>query len=126
MEQDLPKILVVDDKAHIVRMMKEYLERNGYQVVTAGNGEEALVKAREENPDLILCDEEMPGMSGAEVLKRVRSGEAAFRMVPFIAVTVHAANQEWLDKWLFEADDYLTKPFGESEIVALVQKGLGR
>src|SRR4051812_46171616 len=104
----MPKtILVVDDKANIRNLVREYLEAEMFRVVTATNGREALYCARQEKPDLILLDIMMPEMSGYEFLKAYRKE----RETPVILLT---AKLDETDKVLgleLGADDYVTKPF---------------
>lgn len=115
-------ILVVDDKANIRNLVREYLEAEGFRVCIAANGREALYAARAEKPDLILLDIMMPEMSGYDFLKAYRKE----RETPVILLT---ARLEETDKVLgleLGADDYVTKPFGMKELVARIQAVLRR
>lgn len=120
---DMPKtILIVDDKANIRNLVREYLEAEGFRVVTAANGREALYTARHEKPELILLDIMMPEMSGYEFLKTYRKE----RETPIILLT---AKLDETDKVLgleLGADDYVTKPFGMKELVARINAVLRR
>ena len=116
------KILVVDDEKPISDIIKFNLEKEGYSVVTAYDGEEALEKVESENPDLIILDLMLPKIDGLEVAKRVR----AKHTMPIIMVT---AKDSELDKVLgleLGADDYVTKPFSNRELVARVKANLRR
>ena len=119
----MPKtILVVDDKLNIRSLVREYLEAEGFRVVLAVNGREALYAARQEKPDLILLDIMMHEMSGYEFLKTYRKE----RETPVILLT---AKLEETDKVLgleLGADDYVTKPFGMKELVARINAVLRR
>lgn len=118
----MTKILVVDDKFSVQRLVGEYLEEQGYAVVTANNGREALVVARNEEPDLILLDIMMPEMDGYEFIK-------TFRREHDIPVILLTAKLEELDKVIgleLGADDYITKPFGMKELVARIRAVLRR
>ena len=118
----MTKILVVDDKFSVQRLVGEYLEEQGYAVVTANNGREALVVARNEDPDLILLDIMMPEMDGYEFIK-------AFRREHDVPVILLTAKLEELDKVIgleLGADDYITKPFGMKELVARIRAVLRR
>ena len=115
-------ILVVDDKANIRSLVQEYLLTEGFKVLTAANGEDALHAARCEKPDLILLDIMMPGMSGYDFLKSYRKDNET----PVILLT---ARLEETDKVLgleLGADDYVTKPFGMKELTARINAVLRR
>ncbi len=115
-------ILVVDDKASVRTMVREYLEESGFYVVTAEDGRQALFAARQEKPDLILLDIMMPEMDGYEFIRTYRKE----RDVPIIIIT---ARLEETDKVLgleLGADDYVTKPFGMRELVARIRAVLRR
>jgi two-component system, OmpR family, alkaline phosphatase synthesis response regulator PhoP len=115
-------ILVADDKANIRNLVREYLEAEGFHVVIAANGREALYAARAEKPDLILLDIMMPEMSGYDFLKAYRKE----RETPVILLT---AKLDETDKVLgleLGADDYVTKPFGMKELVARINAVLRR
>ena len=119
----MPKtILVVDDKANIRNLVREYLSEEGFRVVVAADGREALYSARREKPDLILLDIMMPEMSGYDFLKTYRKE----RETPIILLT---AKLDETDKVLgleLGADDYVTKPFGMKELVARINAVLRR
>lgn len=116
------KILVVDDEKPISDIIKFNLEKEGFEVVVAYDGEEALEKVEEEQPDLIVLDLMLPKVDGLEVARRVR----AKHTTPIIMVT---AKDSELDKVLgleLGADDYVTKPFSNRELVARVKANLRR
>lgn len=118
----MKKILVVDDEKPISDIVKFNLEKEGFEVVTAFDGEEALQKVEEENPDLIVLDLMLPKMDGLEVCREVRKTKD----IPIIMVT--AKDQE-IDKVLgleLGADDYVTKPFSNRELVARVKANVRR
>jgi len=115
-------ILVVDDKASVSKVVRDYLTEEGFRAVTAENGREALYVARHEKPDLILLDIMMPEMGGYEFLRTYRKE----RNTPIILLT---ARLEEADKVLgleLGADDYVTKPFGIRELVARIRAVLRR
>ncbi len=115
-------ILVVDDKANIRNLVREYLEAENFRVFIAANGREALYAARQEKPDLILLDIMMPEISGYEFIKAYRKESET----PIILLT---AKLDETDKVLgleLGADDYITKPFGMKELVARINAVLRR
>ncbi len=117
------KILVVDDEKAIADILEFNLQKEGYLVITAGDGEEGLQKAVKEDPDLILLDIMMPKMDGLEVCKQLRQKNIA---TPIIMLTARA---EELDKVLgleLGADDYVTKPFSVRELMARVKANMRR
>jgi two-component system response regulator ResD len=116
------KIMVVEDEARMRDLIKMYMQKEGYQVVEADNGKEALTKMEKQKCDLIILDIMMPEMDGLTVCKEIRKKSD----VPIIMVT---AKGEEFDKVLgFElgADDYVVKPFGMRELVARVRALLRR
>jgi two-component system, OmpR family, alkaline phosphatase synthesis response regulator PhoP len=115
-------ILVVDDKANIRNLVREYLEAEGFRVVIAANGREALYAARAEKPDLILLDIMMPEMSGYEFLKTYRRE----RETPVILLTARLDETDKVLGLELGADDYVTKPFGMKELVARIHAVLRR
>jgi two-component system, OmpR family, alkaline phosphatase synthesis response regulator PhoP len=119
----MPKVLAVDDQVHIVRLMQVNLERNGYQVVTAYDGEQALEKVKTENPDLIVCDVMMPRKDGFEVLRELRANVST-REIPFIMLTAKVQDADLLRGYKSGADCYLTKPFNPQQLLGFVKRVL--
>ncbi len=118
----MKKILVVDDEKPISDIIKFNLEKEGFEVVVAFDGQEAVEKVEEENPDLIVLDVMLPKMDGLEVVREVRKTHS----MPIIMVT---AKETEIDKVLgleLGADDYVTKPFSNRELVARVKANLRR
>ncbi|GAB4423433.1 MAG: response regulator transcription factor [Anaerolineae bacterium] len=115
-------ILVVDDEKKLRDMLRVYLEQEGYQVVEAGNGREALYVARHEKPDLIILDLMMPEMGGYEFM-RVFTKEAD---TPVIMLTAKVEDQDKIVGLGLGADDYVTKPFNVQELIARVRTVLRR
>jgi len=115
------KILAVDDERHIVRLVQVNLERQGYEVVTAFDGKEALEKVESENPDLIVLDVMMPYMDGFEVLQNLKKNQST-RDIPVIMLTAKAQDADVFRGWQSGVDCYLTKPFNPMELIAFVRR----
>jgi two-component system alkaline phosphatase synthesis response regulator PhoP len=116
------RVLVVDDDVKTVELVKLYLNRDGYRVLTAYDGIEALRLAREGRPDLIVLDLMLPGMSGLEVCRTLRNESD----VPIIMLTAMTTDQDKLKGLELGADDYMTKPFSPRELAARVRTVLRR
>ncbi len=119
------KILVVDDEKDIVDLVAYNLEREGFTVVRAFDGQKAWDKVRAEKPDLVVLDLMLPGMSGLEICKRIR-GDAMTRDLPVIMLTARTDPVDIVLGLELGADDYVTKPFGVRELVARVRAVLRR
>lgn len=115
-------ILVVDDKARLRAMVKDYLEAQGFRVLTAESGGKALWVARNDKPDLILLDIMMPEMDGYEFIRTYRKESS----VPIILVTAKIEETDKVVGLELGADDYVTKPFGMAELVARIRAVLRR
>lgn len=111
------KILVVDDDAKIVELVKLYLTRDGYGVITASDGNEALRLARETRPDLIVLDIMLPGINGLEICRALRNESS----VPIILLTAKTTEADRITGLDLGADDYVTKPFSPKELTARVR-----
>jgi DNA-binding response OmpR family regulator len=115
-------ILLVDDKVSVRRLVQDYLIEEGFRVVTAENGREALFVARHEKPDLILLDIMMPEMDGYEFIRTYRKE----RDTPIILLTAKVEESDKVLGLELGADDYVTKPFGMRELVARIRAVLRR
>jgi DNA-binding response OmpR family regulator len=115
MDATTAKVLVADDEPHLLRLAKFRLEREGYEVFTAADGETALRVAREEKPDLCVLDVMMPKRSGFDVLRELRSDESCAGM-KVIMLTTLAQDRDVDVGFSLGADDYLTKPFSPQEL----------
>ncbi len=113
----IKKILVVDDDVKIVELVKLYLKHDGYNVITAYDGREALRLARELSPDLIILDIMLPGIDGLEICRILRVESA----VPIILLTARTTEQDRIVGLDIGADDYVTKPFSPKELAARVR-----
>jgi len=116
------KVLVVDDDIKTVELVRLYLDRDGYQVLTAYDGVEALRQARESYPDLIVLDLMLPDIDGLEVCRTLRHESD----VPIIMLTARTTDQDKLTGLDLGADDYVTKPFSPKELAARVRAVLRR
>jgi two-component system alkaline phosphatase synthesis response regulator PhoP len=115
-------VLVVDDQPEIVRIVRDYLERAGFSVLTAADGAAAVVVARRDKPDLIVLDLTLPTMDGLDVARALRrEGE-----VPIIMLTARTEEADRVSGLELGADDYVTKPFSPRELVARVRAVLRR
>ncbi|MCI0526229.1 MAG: response regulator, partial [Nitrospira sp.] len=120
---DKAKILVVDDDARNILILSERLKASGYEVVAAHDGQEALERARNENPDLILMDGVMPGMDGFEACRRLKVDKDA-PFIPIIMLTAQAETKDVVKGLEQGADEYVTKPFNPVELMARVRSML--
>jgi two-component system phosphate regulon response regulator PhoB len=120
-----PLILVVEDESALVTLLRYNLEREGFRVAEARDGEEALLTAREQKPDLVLLDWMLPLLSGLEVCRQMRR-MAETRGVPIIMLTARGEEGDKLRGLDSGADDYVTKPFSPSELVARIRAALRR
>ena len=116
------KVLVVDDEPQIRRALRTSLEAHGYAVETVGTGDEGVVAAASNPPELILLDLGLPDMDGTEVIRRVR----AFSAVPIIVLSVRESQTDKVAALDAGADDYVTKPFGMEELLARSRAALRR
>jgi two-component system alkaline phosphatase synthesis response regulator PhoP len=116
------KVLVVDDDAKTVELVRLYLNRDGYRVLTAYNGNDALKQAREGHPDLIVLDLMLPGIDGLEVCRILRKESD----IPIIMLTALTTDEDRLAGLDLGADDYVTKPFSPRELAARVRAVLRR
>ncbi len=123
--QSKPTILVIEDEGALVTLLRYNLERDGYRVVEARDGEEALIVAAEETPDLILLDWALPNLSGIEVCRRLRmKGET--RNTPIIMLTARGEESDRTRGLDTGADDYVVKPFSMTEMLARIRAVLRR
>ena len=115
-------VLVVDDEPRIVSFMRMNLELEGCRVISASNGREALERARDDMPDIVLLDIMMPGMDGFEVLRRLRE----WSTVPVIVLTAKDDEDDRIRGLELGADDYIGKPFSHRELVSRIRAVLRR
>ena len=115
-------ILIVDDEPQLRRVMLATLSDLGYVVIDAKTGEEALEKFRQESPDLVLLDLNMPGIGGLETCRALRAGSD----VPIVILSVRNAERDKVEALDAGADDYVTKPFGIQELLARIRAAMRR
>lgn len=120
MPEKKPTILIVDDDLQLLQLVALNLELEGYAVLLAGDGQQALTQIETHAPDLVLLDVMMPRMNGFAVCHRVRE----FSTVPIIIITAQGRNQDKVRGLDLGADDYLTKPFGTDELLARLRAAL--
>ncbi len=118
-----PRILIVDDNPTNVKVLQTRLVAEGYEVVTAGDGEEGLATARQQIPDLILLDVMMPKLDGFEVCRRLRA-DSEFPFTPIIMVTAMADSKDVIAGLEAGGDEYLTKPVDHAALAARVRSML--
>ncbi|MDP2916866.1 MAG: response regulator transcription factor [Dehalococcoidia bacterium] len=116
------RVLVVDDDVKTVELVKLYLERDGYKVLVAYNGDDALRLVKEGHPDLIVLDLMLPGVNGLEVCRKIRQEND----VPIIMLTARTSDDDRLAGFNLGADDYVPKPFSPRELAARVRAVLRR
>lgn len=120
-----PKILIVEDEADVALMLRYNLEAEGFEVLAAEDGEEAIEATRHGAPDLILLDWMLPGLSGIELCRRWRARDETAR-IPIIMITARGEEEERVRGLATGADDYVVKPFSVPELIARVQALLRR
>jgi DNA-binding response OmpR family regulator len=116
------RVLVVDDEVQLVRVLRGYLEKAGFEVLSAHDGREALRIARQEKPDLVLLDLMLPGMDGMDVCRAIRKDSS----IPIIMLTARVEETDRIVGLELGADDYVTKPFSPREVLARVRAVLRR
>ncbi|PLX31300.1 MAG: hypothetical protein C0600_06045, partial [Ignavibacteria bacterium] len=120
---DTADILVVDDEDLILFVLTQLLKVHGYAVRTASRGEEALSMIEEQVPALVILDIRMPGLSGFEVLNRVRGGNP---QLPVILMTALSGVRDAVDAMKAGAFDYISKPFDNNEMIATIERALAQ
>ncbi len=121
----VPRVLVVEDESDIAALIAYQLTREGFRVETAGTGMEALQAIARDIPDLVVLDRMLPGLTGDEVLLRLKE-ESATSNIPVLVLTAKREQEDRIKGFELGADDYLTKPFSPRELVLRVQAILRR
>jgi phosphate regulon transcriptional regulator PhoB len=119
------RVLIVEDERDIRDLVVLHLQRDGYEVTSAGSGEEALARVRQSPPDLVVLDLMLPAMSGLEVCRRIRQ-EQATATLPIVMLTAKADEVDRVVGLELGADDYVVKPFSPKELLARVRAVLRR
>ncbi len=125
MDSRVTTVLVADDDDDVLALVVRRLERDGYEVITARDGAEALRLARENLPDLAVLDVMMPHLTGYEVTRHLRQ-ETATERIPVILLTARVQEEDVKRGFSVGADDYIKKPFSPQELRSRVQAVLGR
>lgn len=123
MSADSKKIIIVEDEPSLVFTLQDTLENEGYNVFIAEEGDQAVTIVKEENPDLMILDLMLPGMSGFDVCRKVRDMNYTF---PIIMLTARDQEIDKVTGLNIGADDYMTKPFGVKELLARIKARLRR
>ncbi|GGB89399.1 hypothetical protein GCM10011352_14250 [Marinobacterium zhoushanense] len=120
----MARVLIVDDEPNILLSLEFLMQQAGLEVDTAETGESALAKIDANPPDLLLLDISLPGISGFDVLERLRE-QPATRQLPVVMLTAHGREVEKEKGIALGANDYITKPFSTQELVARIEALLG-
>lgn len=115
------RILVVEDHEDNRQILRDLLGSTGYEIIEAGNGEEALLRAAAEHPDLILMDIQMPVMDGYEATRRIKA-DPALRAIPIIVVTSYALSGDEEKARVAGCDGYVTKPYSPRALLAKIRE----
>ena len=118
------RILIAADESHILRILRFNLERAGYEIMTVEDGEAALETALAERPDLVILDVGMPGITGVDVCRKLKGGDALDR-TPVFLLTAHGQESDEQAGHAAGADRFFTKPFSPKEILREVRNALG-
>ncbi len=119
------KVLIVEDNALNLKLLNDILEYHGYEVLTTGHGGAALEIARQEHPDLILMDIQLPDITGMEAASRLKADEQT-RAIPIVAVTAFAMSGDEAKILASGCDDYVAKPFNVVDFLKLVERYVAR
>lgn len=120
-----PKILIIEDERSLVEVLGANLEREGFEVITAFDGQEGLRQAQLKLPDLVVLDLMLPGKPGLEVCQELRMGQRT-REIPIIMVTAKSEESDQLVGFATGADDYVTKPYSPKVLIQRIKKELRR
>lgn len=119
------KILIADDEANVLSLSETFLKQEGYEVITASNGKQALEKVIFEKPDLIILDRNMPVMSGDEVCQKIRNNND-IKHIPIIFLTAQDSKNQIMEGYSQGANEYITKPFNMNELLEVIKNTLNK
>lgn len=119
------RILCIEDDAETLELLAEILDEEGYEPILARDGLEG-VRRFEENPNLILCDVDMPGMSGFDVIRRLREAPPQIRSIPFLFITAYGSRDSHLQARRLGCDDFVTKPLDFELLLQIVRNRLSQ
>jgi len=117
----MAKILIIDDETQFIELVQMRLEKSGYEIISANDGEEGLEKAKSEHPDMILLDVMMPKMDGYKVCGLLKNDER-YSKIPIILLTARAQKEDFKIAREVEADAYITKPFDPPVLLAKIEE----
>lgn len=120
----MKKILLVDDEPDIIEILQFMLESQGYECITATDGEEGLKKAREINPDIIILDVMMPKINGYKICRLLKF-DNKYKDIPILMLTARSQDEDKLIGEETGADEYITKPFEVDEVIETIKKYIG-
>ena len=120
-----PQVLIVEDEEAIITLLKYNLEREGFRVFTAMDGEEALITLREKKPDVVVLDWMLPSLSGIEICRQMRRNPET-KNIPVIMLSARGEEDDRVRGLDCGADDYVVKPFSPSELIARIRAVLRR
>jgi len=123
LDNDTKQLLLVDDDPNLILLVQDYLEFQGYQVLTADNGQQALDILQQQVPDLIICDIMMPDIDGYEVVEKIRQ-DSRISWIPVIFLSAKGQTSDRIKGLTSGADVYISKPFEPEELVAQVESSL--
>jgi len=121
----MPKILLVDDSETVIMLQKLMFRSEGYIIVTAKNGLEAIEKAKSDPPDVIILDINMPELDGIETCRRLKN-DPNTNPIPIIMVTTHGETERVEQSYLAGCNDYCTKPIDKVELLKKIKAQIGR
>ena len=114
------KILIVDDEPDLVKMLNRRLASNGYEVMTASNGAEAMARAKDEKPDLIILDVLMPQMTGYQFVQKLREQSDSIKDIPVVVISAKLSMKEFFNPW--EIHTFMPKPFEPEKLMSIVDE----